>query len=105
MKVMSLVPGMQIELAGRVGTYVQQARHPIWPHLRLVIWRLADGSWSHDALAGEQDIGAVVPDTPTTRAENLFNALMGNEIDSAVMCPGCNAEALVTRPAEADRRV
>jgi hypothetical protein len=42
------------------GCYIQQAIHPVWPHLRLVIWRMEDGAIYLDALDSRQVVGVVV---------------------------------------------
>lgn len=72
-----LVPGDVVTLGGEIGFYVARTRHPIWQHLELVIWRRPDGSWSHDALHREQDIGRVLPSTAALRAERLRAVLLG----------------------------
>lgn len=58
--------------------FVAQTEHPIWPHLRLVIWKMSDGSWSHDALSAGQDVGEPVPTSTLDRASNLRLALLGS---------------------------
>lgn len=75
--VAQLVPGDQVlGLEGPV-TFVQQAEHPLWPHLRLVIWKMPDGSWSHDALDARQEVGALaVQSTPAERKQALRQALL-----------------------------
>lgn len=42
---------------GQRWCFVAQTEHPVWPALRLVIWRGEDGEWSHDALEAQQDVG------------------------------------------------
>ena len=62
------------------GEHVFVARvesHPLWPGLCMVIWKLADGSWSHDALDPRQDVGEPKPSTAEQRVERLRYALLG----------------------------
>lgn len=78
MKVSELTPGDTIKaFAGLQATYVAQTEHPIWPWLRLVVWRMPDGSWSHDALSPQQDVGEP---QPSDREANLKAALLGPEV-------------------------
>lgn len=37
--------------------FVVATPHPVYPTLQLVVWRLADGTWSHDALDARQVVG------------------------------------------------
>lgn len=72
-----LQPGDIVSMAGLSATFVQQAEHPIWPGLQLVIWRLPDGSWSHDALDPRQVVGERVEQSDEQRHESLRLALLG----------------------------
>lgn len=72
-----LVPGMKVNLAGDQATFVARTTHPLWPSLQLVVWRMRDGGWSHDALDARQDVGTVVPSTAYERDMNLREALLG----------------------------
>jgi len=71
----SLIPGDRIThmatLADGCSTavFVGSMPHPLYMGLRLVIWRMGDGSWSHDALSAQQEIQGVLD--PTARKENL----------------------------------
>lgn len=78
--VWQLVPGDQVEdrRGGPPPTFVQRAQHPLWPGLQLVIWRMPDGSWSHDALDGRQEVGQAVPATEAERTQRLREALLGD---------------------------
>lgn len=58
-------------------TFVQRAPHPLYSSLQLVIWRLADGSWSHDALDQLQYVGEAEPATVEQRKQRLRDALLG----------------------------
>lgn len=50
-RVADLLPGDVHRLGGgRWGVHVAQLPHPLYPALRLVIWRLSDGTHSFDAL-------------------------------------------------------
>lgn len=77
-KVEDLIPGQIVTAFGDVSaTYVAQAEHPIWPTHRLVIWRMADGSWYHDALSAGQVVGDAAPSSADERLRNLRTALLG----------------------------
>ncbi len=74
MKLMALLPGDKVELPGtsRWAIYVGRViPHPIYPTLALVIWRLDDGTWSHDALDPQQDVGNVTTRSNDKRQANL----------------------------------
>lgn len=75
--VYALVPGDIVEHDGRAATFITSTQHPLWPHLQMVIWRLADGSWSHDALSHAQDVGQVKPADLFSRKAALQRALLG----------------------------
>lgn len=79
MKVEDLTPGDVIRNTFPEGpieaTFVARTMHPLWPHLELVIWRMQDGSWSHDALDRGQEIGDLVPCSVQDRTERLRAAL------------------------------
>lgn len=76
--VMALLPGDEITILGfRSAVFVAQTEHPLYPPLRLVVWRLEDGSWSHDALDLRQDVGQLTPSTPEDREARLRAALLG----------------------------
>ncbi len=50
--------------------------HPLYRHLALVVWRMSDGTWSHDALDLDQVVGDVDrPRTNTETADRLRAAL------------------------------
>lgn len=72
-----LIPGDLVTNGGMSATYVQQTVHPIWPRLRLVIWRTDNGQWSLDALAAAQDVGEVPTALDSERQERLRKALLG----------------------------
>lgn len=80
MKVIELIPGMKIldptqyDIAH---TFVAQCPHPLYTKLQLVIWRMQNGTWSHDALSPIQDVGECMPFTPTELKENLRAAFHG----------------------------
>lgn len=77
--VKDLVPGdaVWIEWSGGEATFVVATRHPLYaPPLRLVVWKMPDGSWSHDALDERQDVGQVVePTDARAREDRLREAL------------------------------
>ncbi len=60
-RVADLLPGDVVETPTRDrACFVVQTRHPVWLDLRFVVWRMPDGSWSHDALSSEQVVGHLV---------------------------------------------
>jgi hypothetical protein len=71
------MPGQIVEVGGRSATFVGAMPHPIWPVLRLVIWKMDDGEWSHDALDSRQWVGEAQPSTSDERLINLSKALLG----------------------------
>lgn len=78
MIVADLTPGDLIGNAGQAALYVTQSQHPIWPSLRLVIWRLSDGTWSFDALSADQEVGERLSrnEPPGRRELRLRDALL-----------------------------
>lgn len=77
--VIHLVPGNVVrDPQGAEHTYVAQTPHPLYRSLQLVIWPLADGTWSFDALSPMRDVGQVLPFTPATLTERLRAALLGD---------------------------
>jgi hypothetical protein len=80
-RVIDLIPGDVVENddpQGRKGTFIAQAQHPIWPSLRLVLWKMSDGTWSFDALDYYQEIGVVTSfDDDDWRQFELRKALLG----------------------------
>lgn len=75
-QVSELLPGDLVSQAGMSAVFVTHCQHPIWPHLRMVIWRLDDGSWSHDALRADQDVGAITDATSEERRDRLRHAVL-----------------------------
>lgn len=78
--VRSLVPGDIVvdPATGKRHTFVVECVHPIWRELALVVWKMADGTWMHDALGWDQEIfGQVEESTPQQRMEALRRALLG----------------------------
>lgn len=79
MRVCDLLPGDVVwheAIPGVEAIFVQRAEHPLYPGLQLVVWRMNDGTWSHDALADAQDVGNVTLATPEERTANLRRALL-----------------------------
>lgn len=57
-RVVDLRPGDVVRLSGGPsGIFISSVRHPVHPTLQLVVWRLEDGTWSHDALDARQVVG------------------------------------------------
>ena len=76
-RVMDLVPGDLVLLAGRSAVFVAKTNHPLYSTLDLVIWRVDDGSWSHDALLPHQYIGEATASDLQTRIGRLRDAFHG----------------------------
>lgn len=74
--VSSLFPGEVVHMMGRQAVYIEQAPHPIYAGLRLVLWKLDTGEWSHDALDPRQEVGETLPSTPEERRVALRWALL-----------------------------
>lgn len=83
MKVLNLMPGMEISIPGfpsrPPAIFIARCNHPYYEGLQLVIWRLADGTISLDALNVMQDVGTAGESTPTERRDNLHRALFNEE--------------------------
>lgn len=76
-RVCDLVPGDLVAIpTGDSAVYVAQTPHPLWPGLHLVIWRMPDGTWSHDALDARQVVGQVQESTLVERIGRLRWALL-----------------------------
>ncbi len=73
-----LRPGDLVDLTLRSATFVAQTAHPLYPGLQLVVWRLDDGSWSHDALSPQQYVGEARATTLAEAHERLRAALLGS---------------------------
>ncbi len=71
-----LTPGDLVLLAGHAATFIAETAHPLYPGLRLVVWRLGTMEWSHDALALDQEVGAVVAASGNDRQQRLREALL-----------------------------
>lgn len=80
-KVSELHPGDIVE--GQAGlpvesaTFIASTDHPVWPHLKLVVWILDNGSVSLGAVDPSQEIGEVRPVSSVNRRLNLRSALTG----------------------------
>jgi hypothetical protein len=56
------------------GTFIASCDHPLFDGFTLVIWKMEDGTWSHDALLATQEVGEVVPGED--RVANLQQAFL-----------------------------
>jgi hypothetical protein len=75
--VSELRPGDLVLNGGMEAVYIEHAPHPLFPGLRLVIWRLGD-EWSFDAQDPRQDVGEVwLPSDVDARMERLRGAGLG----------------------------
>ena len=75
LRVMDLEPGDRFTMRSpftrtgeQLSTFVQQCQHPIWSRLQLVIWRMDDGTWSHNALDPRQELPGTI-DRPTSQSK------------------------------------
>lgn len=75
--VAELIPGDVVDNGLDSATFVARTQHPLWPSLQLVVWRMADGSWSHDALHTSQDVGQARSADVFARQAALRWALLG----------------------------
>ena len=78
-RVADLTPGDLVTLAPLgSAVFVTSCRHPLYPMLQLVIWRLLPGrEWSLDALHMQQTIGQLAESTPYERVSRLREAMTG----------------------------
>lgn len=74
--VAELLPGDEISQLDTSAVYIAQATHPLYPGLQLVIWRMPDGSWSHDALRASQVAGTAADRSYDARHARLRAALL-----------------------------
>jgi hypothetical protein len=58
--VQELRSGDVVTLADQSAVFIASEPHPEYPGLRLVIWKLDDGTWSLDALSNLQEVGDVL---------------------------------------------
>jgi hypothetical protein len=73
--VAELIPGDLVEGLTGAATFVGQLPHPLYPGLQMVIWRMPDRSWSHDALSPAQFVGEALPANYIDRRQRLKAAL------------------------------
>ena len=73
--VAQLLPGDEIHQLGMSAVYIAQTAHPLYPGLQLVIWRMSDGTWSHDALSAAQVVGMAADRSYDARHGRLREAL------------------------------
>lgn len=80
--VAELIPGNIIDVGDKRGTFIAHTKHPIWPSLQLVIWKMSDDTWSFDALSLNQDVGHLSPTSnkPKHNQARLRRALLPNEV-------------------------
>lgn len=75
--VRDLAPGDIVEIPGLASaTFICATAHPLYPALRLVTWRMQDGSISLDALSPFQYVGEARRTDARLREEALRRALM-----------------------------
>jgi hypothetical protein len=78
-RVIDLIPGDLIHFSGRSSVFVARTEHPYYLGFAMVIWRMDQGDWSHDALLPNQELsGEVESATDEERRSRLFTALFPN---------------------------
>lgn len=60
-RVTDLLPGHVVTLGGDSAVFIAAPPHPLHRGLRLVLWKMPDGTWSLDALLAEQEVGDLLP--------------------------------------------
>lgn len=74
--VYDLLPGDEVTVPGLASAvHIAHLPHPYYPALELVIWRLADGTVSLDALDMQQEVGELTPAAWPERRDRLRRAL------------------------------
>lgn len=73
-----LFPGDVVRTPVGSATFIAATDHPLFTGLQLVTWRMADGTWSLDALSGEQEVGQAEATDAAARREALRAALLGS---------------------------
>jgi hypothetical protein len=73
--VYDLLPGDEVTNGPMSAVHIDHLPHPYWRDLQLVIWRLADGTISLDALDIRQEVGELTPARWDERRERLRRAL------------------------------
>lgn len=70
-----LRPGDLVTQSG-VGSaiFIASGTHPKYPGLRLVIWKLDDGTWSLDALRWNQEVGELIFSTAEQKWDRVQEA-------------------------------
>lgn len=71
------MPDLGLGDGQKEGIFVGRLDHPLYGNLQLVLWRMADGTWHHDALSAFQELdhmGEVLEVTPKERRENVVKA-------------------------------
>jgi hypothetical protein len=78
--VADLFPGDTVTQGGETAVFIAKAPHPAYATLYLVIWKLADGTWSLDALRGEQEVGDVLAAGGDARWHRVQQAFHGGTL-------------------------
>jgi hypothetical protein len=73
--VRELAPGDVVDQAGMIATFISSTAHPLYPGLRIVTWRMQDGSLSLDALSPFQYVGEARRTNEQLRQDALRRAL------------------------------
>jgi hypothetical protein len=73
-RVLDLLPGEIVHQGEEYATFIAAMKHPVYQGLRLVIWKLQDGTWSLDALSIYQVVGTVEPSSIVDRWDRIQRA-------------------------------
>jgi hypothetical protein len=80
-RVRDLVGGDLISLGHGSATFIGRSEHPRYPGLALVVWVLADGRPSLDALSYDQVVGELSNERDDGWAARLTDAMAAAAVD------------------------
>lgn len=98
MKIDDLAPGTVLvdHVEGHRHTFVALVpSHPLYPQLRMVIWRRDNGEWYHDALSGMMDV-SIVGDIESTDPDILQANLKRSLLDPSQLIDRSSSNAIRT---------
>ena len=82
--VKDLLPGDLVTIGGRRAVFITWCLHPVWEHMRLVIWRLDDDSIRLATMRSGDEVGTVQPIELAARAARLNEALHATSCEADV---------------------